>query len=56
MDAELIEAVARAICIATGIEPDRKGNERDWRWQEFEPEARAAIAAVERYRAERKRL
>jgi hypothetical protein len=42
----MIEKVARAICSAEGIDPDRKGNETVWRWQEFEKEARAAIEAM----------
>ena len=51
---ELIERVARAICIASQMEPDRKGNETEFRWQEFEKEAIAAIEAVERFLAEKR--
>jgi hypothetical protein len=43
MAESMIERVARAICTAAGIDPDRKGNETEWRWQEFEKEARAVI-------------
>lgn len=47
----LLEAVSRAICLAAGIDPDRNGNECDFRWQEFEKEAKAAIEAVDIYRS-----
>lgn len=42
----MVERVARAICTAAQIDPNRKGNETEWRWQEFETEARAAIEAM----------
>jgi hypothetical protein len=44
------ECVARAICLAAGLEPDRKGNSRNFRWQEFVPEAKAAIEALDVFR------
>lgn len=42
----MLEKMARAMCVASGIDPDRKGNETDWRWQEWLPEARAALLAI----------
>lgn len=39
----MAERVARAICRRNGIDPDRKGNEAKWRWQEFMDDAAAAI-------------
>ncbi|MGW9332726.1 hypothetical protein [Bosea sp. NPDC055594] len=51
----MIERVARAICIATGLEPDRKNRSsdegdgtapHDLAWHAFQPEARAAILAM----------
>lgn len=53
--ATMIERVARAICNASGIDPDRKYKSSDYSertsphefaWHEFQPEARAAIEAM----------
>jgi hypothetical protein len=43
-----IERVARAICTAAGIDPDRKSHEpeNDFVWQDFIKEAIAAIEAM----------
>ena len=46
MPESMIERVARAICVAAGLEPDRKGNETEYRWQEFVAEARDAIESM----------
>lgn len=46
-----VEAVARAICLAAGLDPDRKGSTEHYRWQEFEAEAVAAIQTIDRLRA-----
>lgn len=43
----MAEKVARAICLAAQLDPDRKGNATRWRWQEFLPEARAAVEAMQ---------
>lgn len=52
---KVIEHVARAICNASGIDPDRKFKSSDWSeqtaphelaWHEFQPEARAALEAL----------
>jgi len=37
------ERFARTICVAAGLDPDRKGNTEHWRWQEFLDEADAII-------------
>lgn len=42
----MIEKVARAICVAAGLDPDRKGNETELHWQEFDKEALAAIETL----------
>lgn len=42
----MIERVSRAICIAAKLDPDRKGNETEFHWQEFVGEAAAAIEAM----------
>jgi hypothetical protein len=55
MMTSMIERVARAICIATGLEPDGKYRSSDegdgtapheFQWHAFQPEARAAILAM----------
>lgn len=51
----MLERVARAICMATRIDPDRKYKSSDYSaatapwefaWHAFQPEARAAIEAM----------
>lgn len=51
----MMQRVARAICVAAGLDPDRKFKSSDYSertdpqefaWHEFQPEARAALAAM----------
>lgn len=51
----MIERVARAICVASGLDPDRPFSSSNYSketepqecaWHEYLPEARAAIAAM----------
>lgn len=55
MSNPMIEKVARAICAAGRIDPDRKFTSSDWgastaphelQWHAYQPEARAAIKAM----------
>jgi hypothetical protein len=50
MTDDLVERVARAICTANGVDPDiehaDKFGEILVNWMNFEPQARAAIAAM----------
>ena len=44
----VVEAVARAICVACDEDPDRRGDARgnDFRWQDYRDAALAALAAI----------
>lgn len=44
----VVEAVARAICVACEEDPDHKGDARgnDFRWQDYRGAALAAISAL----------
>ena len=48
VDEASVEAVARAICVACGDNPDHQGDARgnDFRWQDYRDTALAAISTI----------